>query len=170
MWLDLTNKDFQEALRQANEDGSKVNNISPIILYSIKDGVKVLWMGDMEQEFCEKIMDSVDWPRIDILFVPHHGRDSAKIPTEALKRMSPKIIVLGEAPAEFLNYYQGYQTIKQNSAGSIVFECNGDYVYIYVEKDYYESFLQRLDIGEGTFGDCYYIGSFTPYECEKETY
>lgn len=51
--------------------------------------------------------------------------------------MDPGIVVIGEAPAKHLNYYAAYNTITQNSAGSIAFECVDNYVHIYVSKNTY---------------------------------
>ena len=58
---------------------------------------------------------------MDILFAPHHGRDSGKIPNSIMKEMGPKIVVIGEALSRNLNYYADYNTITQNTAGSIYF-------------------------------------------------
>ena len=103
--------------------GKSPNNISPIIKYSLQDGVTALWMGDLETDFMEAIENDVQLPAVDILFAPHHGRDSGKVPKTTLDALDPKVIVIGEAPSAHLNYYQGYNTITQNSAGDIVFEC-----------------------------------------------
>lgn len=86
------------------------------------------------------------WPKVDILFAPHHGRASGKVSNDVLEKLEPKIIVIGEAPSKYLNYYQGYNTITQNSAGDIVFECIGDKVHVYVSQSGYRydtSFLVK---------------------------
>lgn len=44
----------------------------------------------------------------------------------------PHIIVIGEAPSKYLNYYSDYNTIKQNSAGDIIFDCCGSKVHMEV--------------------------------------
>ena len=119
LWPDLNNKHFKNALQNAAA-GKSPNNISPIIKYSLQDGVTALWMGDLETDFMEAIKNDVQLPKVDILFAPHHGRDSGKIPKTMLDALDPKIIVIGEAPSSHLNYYQGYNTITQNSAGDIV--------------------------------------------------
>ena len=105
----------------------------------------------------ERIQDKLDLPPVDILFAPHHGRDSGKVPQKLLKQMSPKIIVIGEAPSGHLNYYRGYNTITQNSAGDIVFECDTKQVHVYVSSDSYGvDFL--TDCGRtNSYG--YYIGT-----------
>lgn len=69
--------------------------------------------------------------KADILFAHHHGRASGKIPEKILRKIKPKIIVIGEAPSEDLNYYYGYDTITQNAAKDIWFDCDGNIVDIY---------------------------------------
>lgn len=157
LWPDTNNKDYQDALEKAKNGGSP-NNISPIIKYSLNEGVKMLWMGDLETEFMEKIEDDVDIPNIDILFAPHHGRDSGKVPKSWLDKMKPKIIIIGEAKSGHLNYYQGWNTITQNSAGDIIFECEIGKVHIYVSnKNYSVDFLD--DECKDDREDAYYLGT-----------
>jgi len=129
----------------------------------MKDNVEIMWMGDMENSFLEKIKDQVDWPEIDILFAPHHGRDSGKVSSDVLKKLNPHIIVIGEAPSKYLNYYNGYNTITQNSAGNIIFDCNDDLVNVYIENESYTydtDFLENKEKTNTSLG--HYIGSFTP--------
>ena len=121
----------------------------------------------MEQVFLDKIKDQVSWPKVDILFAPHHGRASGKVSNDVLEKLEPKIIVIGEAPSKYLNYYQGYNTITQNSAGDIVFECIGDKVHVYVSQSGYRydtSFLVKKGIQNSEHGT--YLGSFTPKGAE----
>jgi beta-lactamase superfamily II metal-dependent hydrolase len=156
LWPKTDHDSYNEALDEAAEGGSP-NNLSPIIKYSLSDGATVLWMGDLEIDFMEKIRSAVSWPRVDILFAPHHGRETGKIPDAVLKKMDPKIIVIGEAPSEHLNYYNGYNTITQNSAGDIVFECETGKVHVFVsDEDYAVDFL---DFEEDVSGDGNYIGT-----------
>lgn len=155
IWPITSNSDFKEQLEKV-ENGESPNNISPIIQYSLENGAKVLWMGDLETDFMDKIEDSVDIPDIDILFAPHHGRDSGKVPESWLKEMKPSIIIIGEANSNHLNYYNGYNTITQNSAGDIIFECTENKVHIYVSSDTYSvSFLD--DEGKSSYSN--YIGT-----------
>ena len=51
--------------------------------------------------------------------------------------LKPQIIVIGEAPSEYLDYYNGYNTITQNSAGDIIFDVDDKNVDIYVGKSNY---------------------------------
>ena len=156
LWPDISNDAYTEALKTAKNGGSP-NNISPIIKYSIADGATFLWMGDLEKEFQENITNCVAWPEVDILFAPHHGRDSGKIPEDVLRKLNPKIIVIGEAPSEDLNYYNNYNTITQNSAGDITFECEDNKVHIYVSSDSYMVDYLENDNHPSSYGE--YIGT-----------
>jgi beta-lactamase superfamily II metal-dependent hydrolase len=154
-WPDPVNESFQDALKAA-KNGESPNNISPIFTYSVENGVAIMWMGDLETDFMEAIAESIELPRADILFAPHHGRDTGKVPQALLDKIDPKIIVIGEAPSEDLNYYAGYNTITQNSAGDITFECAGKKVHIFVSAEDYE--VAFLD-DEGKTGNDTYIGT-----------
>ena len=156
LWPDRNNQDFKDALENAAQGGSP-NNISPIIKYSLESGVTALWMGDLETDFMEAIEDKVDLPKVDLLFAPHHGRKSGRVPKAWLDDMKPKIIIVGEAPSTDLEYYQGYNTITQNTAGNIVFECEAGAVHIYVSSSGYSAdFLVNKNRPSG---DGYYLGT-----------
>lgn len=130
IWPDINNQYFKDALSEVAR-GEAFNNISPIFLYSFGKGASVMWMGDIERDFLDKVKNFITWPKIDILFAPHHGRESGKVPSDILKKLAPKIIVIGEAPSEFLNYYSGYNTISQNTARELLFDCYNEKVDIY---------------------------------------
>lgn len=150
LWPITNNEYYKEALKKA-ENGENSNNISPIVKYSLEDGVTMLWMGDLDSDFMENIKDELNLPEVDILFAPHHGRDSGKVPKEWLDEMNPKIVIIGEAPSEHLNYYSDYDTITQNSAGDIIFECDTNKVHIYVSNENYSvDFLDDEDMNTYT--------------------
>jgi beta-lactamase superfamily II metal-dependent hydrolase len=155
LWPNMDNEDFKEALEEV-EDGGNPNNISAIIKYELNGGVTALWMGDLETAFMEAIEDELDLPKVDLLFAPHHGRDSGRIPTSILEKMSPKIIIVGEAPSEHLHYYPDYDTITQNSAGDIVFECEEGTVHIFTSNEYD---VDYLDDQERTLSGYHYVGT-----------
>lgn len=158
LWPKTDNKFFKAALEIAKEGGSP-NNISPIIKYSLAGGATFLWMGDLESDFMENIAEDISLPAVDILFAPHHGRESGKVPEALLAAMSPRIVVIGEAPSKDLNYYCGYNTITQNSSGDITFEAVGSQVHIYVLQDTYSvDFLDNL-LRWSSAG--HYIGTLT---------
>lgn len=155
LWPNTENQFFKDALKVA-KDGGSPNNISPIITYSIKDGATYQWMGDLETAFMENIKNDVAFSKVHILFAPHHGRDSGKIPQSILDILKPNIIIIGEAPSANLNYYQGYNTITQNSAGDITLINDGKEIHIYVtNKDYKVSFLKNKYKSEYN----YYLGT-----------
>ena len=136
LWPILNNVHFKDALQQA-EDGGSPNNISPIIRYSLENGASVLWMGDLETEFMEKIKDTITPDASNILFAPHHGRKSGRVPKDWLDKINPTLIVVGEAPSSDLTYYDGWNTITQNSSGDIVFECLNGKTRVFVSKSTY---------------------------------
>lgn len=45
--------------------------------------------------------------------------------------------MIGEAPSEKINYLSGYNTITQNSAGDIIFDCGIGVVDVYVSNEKY---------------------------------
>lgn len=155
LWPSRDDEDYQEALAAANE-GESPNNISAIVDYSLRDGATVLWMGDLETEFMDSL-NTIPVGAADILFAPHHGRDSGKVPADWLERINPKLIIIGEAPAEHLNYYEGYNTITQNSSGDITLECVSGKVHIYVSNPYYSVDFLRSEWVYNTHGK--YIGT-----------
>jgi beta-lactamase superfamily II metal-dependent hydrolase len=157
LWPDPENRHFKEALEDANA-GNSPNNISAIVKYS-REGMKrtvAIWMGDLETDFLENIESAVGLPKVSLLFAPHHGRDSGKVPATMLETMSPQIVIIGEAPSEHLHYYDDYNTITQNSAGDLVFDCHDDEIDIFTSLDYEVDFL--LDKGRSRDG-YYYIGT-----------
>ncbi|MDE2797204.1 MAG: MBL fold metallo-hydrolase [Gemmatimonadota bacterium] len=157
LWPDRRNQHFQQALREAQRGGSP-NNISSIIRYSLNDGVRALWMGDLETELMKAITSQVVLPKADLLFAPDHGRKSGRVPRAWLDKIQPQIIVVGEAPSSDLTYYSGYNTITQNSAGDIVFDCLHERVDIYVENPRYSVGFLHNARKDDRYGG-YYLGS-----------
>lgn len=157
LWPDTSNPDFQEALKSA-EQGENPNNTSAIIKYSLNAGATALWMGDLETEFMEKIDGYVSLPQVDLLFAPHHGRKSGRVPSSWLDQMEPTVIILGEAESENIYYYPGWNTITQNSAGDVVFDCVVNRVDVYVSSATYTVDFLHDAGASANLG--YYIGSF----------
>lgn len=136
LWPVTSSEEYKAALKAA-ADGGSPNNISPIVRYSIKKSGAFMWMGDLDKDFMDSISNQLDLPQTNVLFAPHHGRDSGKVPSDLLKNISPNIIVIGEAPSEHLNYYSGYFTITQNSAKDITFECEDNHILVYCSNENY---------------------------------
>lgn len=156
LWPDTSNDDFKSELEKANK-GESPNNISPIIKYNC--GAKFMWMGDIESDFLNSVKENIEFEKIHVLFAPHHGRESGKIPEDILKILNPDIIVIGEAPSENIDYYSGYNTITQNSAGAITFVVNNETVDVYVSNSDYD--VDFLDYKSGKKDFSYYLGSFS---------
>jgi hypothetical protein len=141
IWPVTSNEHYKDALAEAEEGGSP-NNISAVIRYSVKDSGSAMWMGDLETAFMENVADAIKWPKTTIVFAPHHGRGSGRIPHAILDQLKPKIIVLGEAPSRHMHYYGDYHTLTQNSAGDLLFEYIDSKIHIYCsEMDYEAEFL-----------------------------
>lgn len=168
LWPDVNNPDFKDALEVCQEGGGP-NNISAVVRYALEGGATVMWLGDLETSFMEKITNHIVLEKTTIVFASHHGRDSGKIPDSWLEKLDPQIIIIGEAPSRHLNYYTGYKTITQNRAGDITMELVDNKVHFYVSNDAYK----RSDLkneGAATFAN--YIGSIkveTEYTLEGTT-
>jgi beta-lactamase superfamily II metal-dependent hydrolase len=156
-WPDENNQRFKDALKKA-EEGESPNNISPIFTYSLEDSGTIIWMGDLETPFMESIQDDLILPKADILIAPHHGRDSGKVPTDLLDKIKPKVIIIGEASSDDLNYYKGYNTITQNSAEDITMNLVKGQVHFFVSSTSYTvDFLEDKGLEDGELGT--YLGT-----------
>ena len=160
LWPNKDNKDFKdEKEKLENNEKVSANNISPIIEYSLKEGITALWFGDMENDFLEKIIDDVKLPKADIIFAPHHGRDTGKIPKDILDKIDPKLIIIGEAKPDHLNYYDGFDTITQNTAKNIVLKCETGKIHIYTTNKIDSDFLEKENVSDQLSTGEIYIGS-----------
>lgn len=157
LWPDTNNPDFKNALTACNA-GESYNNVSAVIRYKLQDGASFMWLGDLETKFMESITKHIELEKTTIVFASHHGRESGKIPDAWLKKLDPQIIVIGEAPSRHLNYYTGYTTITQNSAGDITMECIDNKVHFYVSNTNYKP-AELTDESMNTFKN--YVGSIT---------
>jgi hypothetical protein len=157
LWPITTNQYFVEELNGAANGGCP-NNISIVLNYRRSSGASILWMGDLETDFMENIKDEIEFDRADVLFAPHHGRDSGRLPSEWLEQIDPNVIVIGEAPSEHLHYYPGYNTITQNSALDITMDCVEGMIHIYVfDEDYSVDFLDDEQLPSSDYGK--YLGT-----------
>ena len=135
LWPITSNEHYKDALKKAKE-GKSPNNISPVITYRA-GGFTILWMGDVEASFLDKVKDEIKFSEVDVLFAPHHGRDSDKVSEEVLRKMNPQLVIIGEAPSKSLNYYNNYVTVTQNSAGDITFDIRNGKLKVYVQNETY---------------------------------
>ncbi len=136
LWPNPSNSHFKTALKEAG-DGTKFNNISLVARYSAQNSASFMWIGDLETQFMEDIYSDIDLKSTTIVFAPHHGRKSGKLPDKWLDKLKPKIIVIGEAKSRHLHYYSGYNKITQTRAGDITFEIESGKVHCYASNKGY---------------------------------
>lgn len=136
LWPNTENNYFKAALLEAG-NGERFNNISLVARYSLQNGPSFLWVGDLETEFMENIFHDIELPETTVVFAPHHGRKSGKLPNKWLEKLKPKIIVIGEAASRHLDYYTGYKKITQTSALDITFIAEGKKVHCYSSCEQY---------------------------------
>lgn len=158
LWPITNNEKYKEALNTAANGGSP-NNISPVIEYHVGN-FSFLWMGDLENDMQKEFDNKVTNNHKTIVFAPHHGRKSGHIPPSLMNNLTPKLIIVGEAPSEELDYYSNYNTLTQNTAGDILFETNGDYLDIFVSKSTYSK-KEGMVINKGhvNHSGMHYLGS-----------
>jgi hypothetical protein len=103
--------------------------------------LSLLWPARSREEMANKMLSAPPWPLNC---------------EDATARVT--VIVLGEAPAEHLCYYPGWNTITQNRAGDITFDCMNGRVDVYVSSPRYQvDFLYNA----GAYAALgLYIGSF----------
>jgi beta-lactamase superfamily II metal-dependent hydrolase len=154
-WPITDNQDYKAALDLV-ASGGRANNISPIFTYSLDDGVRMMWMGDLETAFMESIKESLpSLPQIDILFAPHHGRDTP--PEEWIDQLDPQIVVLGEGQEKHLDPYTGYTKMRQSRAGDLSFSCVDGKTHIYASKKGYSHKALRDEGRSDSYG--HYVGT-----------
>jgi beta-lactamase superfamily II metal-dependent hydrolase len=159
LWPIVGATDHESALADAAA-AQPPNNISCILKYSLNHGVTALWMGDLETDYMEKLESKIDLPKVDILFAPHHGRESGKVPKGWLSQLNPGLIVIGQAPSEYLDYYSGYDIITQNSAGDLLFDCQAGKVHVYASNHNYVANCLEDDGLDHSHG-LYYVGTLS---------
>lgn len=158
LWPKTSNSHYKEELAKAKE-GTSFNNISIILRYSLKNGASALWMGDLEHEFMEKVKDDVSFEKTNILFMPHHGRKSGRLPKEWIDQIDPDVLIKGEANSKDSDYVSNpdRNKIHQNGAGDILMDLESGKVHFFVSNpEYCVDFLHN----EGKFRSGYnYIGT-----------
>ena len=145
LWPKTGNEHYKVELQKAKE-GKAFNNISIILRYSLQDGASVLWMGDLEHDFMEKIKDEVKLPKTNILFMPHHGRKSGKLPQEWIDSIDPDVTIKGEAHSKDSDYVSNpdRNKIHQNRAKDILMDLESGKVHFYVsDPNYCVDFLDN---------------------------
>lgn len=156
LWPNTSNQHFKAALQEAAA-GTAFNNISLVARYAINDSASFMWIGDLETQFMEDIFEDITLPVTTVVFAPHHGRKSGKLPNKWLDKLQPKIIVIGEAESRHLHYYTGYNKITQTKAGDITFIPDGKKIHCYASYKTYG--LRNWLDDEGKADQEFYIGT-----------
>jgi competence protein ComEC len=126
-------------VKKANETGD-YNDASYAFLYTpprSDGGVwKILFAGDTHDDSWDYILENhrEDISNIDVLFAPHHGRDS-KRKYDFVKVLRPRLTLFGNAKHNHLAY-SSYPKIRltNNQAGYVIISCKPDNLFIYVKN------------------------------------
>lgn len=128
-------------INQANVSGD-YNDSSFVLLYTPpKTGVgywKILFAGDSHDKTWDFILKNEDLSELvrnaDVLFAPHHGRDSNRS-YEFLKVVKPRLTLFGNASSEHLAYNR-YPKIRitNNQAGYVILDISENTIVVYVKN------------------------------------
>lgn len=171
------NEDYIEILsptssiiEKCNEKGDW-NDSSYVLLYTPPKANggnwKILFAGDSEDLTWEHIVKNhaEKVKNIDILFAPHHGRDSDRN-FDFLKSLTPSITLFGNANSNHLAYskYPGTR-ITNNQAGYVILDISKDHIKIFVKNfEYAKDFCLKKNIKIPTLNTthhAYFIGQLT---------
>ena len=130
-------------VQRANESGD-YNDASYVILFTPPrkgGGVwKIIFAGDSDDHSWDHILANhgAAVSNVDILFAPHHGRDSSR-KYDFLDVLDPKVTLFGNADSKHLAYacYPGppyHVRITNNQAGYVVMDVMEDCIDFYVKN------------------------------------
>lgn len=127
-------------VKQANAEGGDIHDLSYVLLFTSpkKNGGhwKIIFSGDSHDNSWDYILKTFkdEVTNIDILFAPHHGRDSNRN-YEFLKTLKPKVTLFGNANSKHLAYSCYQKTrITNNQAGYLVIDINEDRLLFLVKN------------------------------------
>jgi len=137
-------------VKQANKDGGDIHDLSYVILFTApkKGGGewKIIFAGDSHDNTWDYIITNYknDVTNIDVLFAPHHGRDS-KRDYDFLKTLTPSVTLFGNASSEHLAYTCYPETrITNNQAGYVVIDINEDRLLFLVKnKEFADNYKNK---------------------------
>ena len=137
-----------ELVTQANDE-EEYHHLSYVALYTPpKRGGgtwKFLFAGDSHDVSWELILEKYkeEISNIDVLFAPHHGRDSGRN-YDFLKVLNPKVTLMGNASSEHLAYDK-YPPIRitNNQAGYVVLDITEDCFVIGVKNEAFATNFTR---------------------------
>lgn len=157
-------------LKSCNEKGDW-NDSSYVLLYTPpkRNGGywKILFAGDSEDLTWEHIVKNHTErvKNIDILFAPHHGRDSSRN-FDFLKSLTPTITLFGNASSKHLAYAK-YPEIRitNNQAGYVILDISMDHIELFVKNfEFAKDFSAKRNFSVPTLNTthhAYSIGELT---------
>ena len=127
-------------LKECNEK-ENWNDSSYVILYTPPKNNgghwKIILAGDSEDITWDYILENFkeDVTNIDILFAPHHGRNSGRS-FEFLKTLTPTVTLFGNASSKHLEYnsYNSEVKITNNQAGYVIMDIQENFIDLYVKN------------------------------------
>lgn len=154
-----------ELVQKSNESPGNYHDGSYVLLYCPPKANgghwKILLAGDSHDASWEHILKNYNAvvSNIDILFAPHHGRDSNRN-YDFLKVLKPRVVLFGNASSKHLAYDAYRSTdlnrqtlrITNNQAGYVVIDINLEYFSIYVKNfDFARDFLNYRNWGQPNY-------------------
>ena len=129
----------KELLKKAIEKDDYNDSSYAILFTPPKKGGgkwKIIFGGDTHDESWKHIINeySDDVAKVDVLFAPHHGRDSSR-DFSFLDTLEPRVTIFGNASSKHLAY-DSYPNLKitNNQAGYIVLDIQEDDITFYVKN------------------------------------
>ncbi|MBB1139035.1 MULTISPECIES: ComEC/Rec2 family competence protein [Myroides] len=155
-----------QILKQCNQK-ENWNDSSYVILYTppkLGGGKwKILFAGDSEDLTWEHIIEnySEKVANVDVLFAPHHGRDSGRN-YNFLTVVNPKTTLFGNASSKHLAYnkYNSGLKITNNQAGYVVLNITPESLEIYVKNFEFARDFRHKKNWEGDPPFCKYNDAF----------
>ncbi len=156
-----------ELVKQANEEGGDIHDLSYVLLFTHpKEGGgtwKIIFAGDSHDNSWENILKQhkEDVTNIDVLFAPHHGRDSNRS-YAFLDILKPKLTLFGNASNEHLAYSSYRKTrITNNQAGHVVINITNERILVLVEnKAFADNYRNKK---KRKWGEASYYDEFDAY-------
>ncbi len=149
-----------ELVGQANKEGGDIHDLSYVLLFTFpkKGGGewKIIFSGDSHDNSWNHILEKYkeDVQEVDVLFAPHHGRDSNRS-YEFLKTLEPKLTLFGNASSSHLAYNSYNKTrITNNQAGYVILDITEDRLLVLVKNKVFADNFRNKDgrkWGEATY-------------------
>lgn len=129
-----------ELVKKGNENSGDYHDLSYVLLYTPPKANgkkwKIIFAGDSHDSSWEYILKNYkdEVSSIDVLFAPHHGRDS-KRDYKFLEVLKPKVTLFGNASSNHLAY-DCYPPIRitNNQAGYIIIDISPTEMNFYIEN------------------------------------